>query len=342
MSEIVEGNELVASSRRPFRYFTLTMNARAGQTLGDLRDEIEDEIVGNINALEKAHPGSNWRDDDEGAENYDILRIDDMQYAPGGRRNVRPGVNTRTAERTFFDGLDDEDEPEDSEDYLASHQFQAVPLEDLAIKKLVLRDFTCIYESLMIIRYYHLNDRAPDLDLVDWKEHVLLFFSSETFETQQLFYDQQVMQGIRIFEERYKIKIGLFDAHRFQSEAAKIQELASMGVEIPNFFIIYWGEHVFPCLRDNIDQICHFQQTALDKMDVPYDRLFMIMPPLINFLYKEIQCAYVGVGRLPLTDEYVFEALPGIRVIDILVTGGSLKTRMALSLDKQKQAHLEY
>lgn len=79
--------------------------------------------------------------------------------------------------------LDDFDD--DLEDLIGQHRYSQTDLEQFAMAPLVMRDFTCIYESLMIIKWhYENNDNPPNITLPDWKLYVLMHFNSEDYRTQ--------------------------------------------------------------------------------------------------------------------------------------------------------------
>lgn len=94
---------------------------------------------------------------------------------------------------TEQDDLDIEDEfldEDDPDNYRASHTYQEVPLEQqFSIRPLIMRDFTCIYESLMIVLWHSQNGRAPAVTNNDWRLYVLLHFNEEPIEIQQIFWD---------------------------------------------------------------------------------------------------------------------------------------------------------
>ena len=51
------------------------------------------------------------------------------------------------------------------------------------MRPLIMRDFTCIYESLMIIKWFAENrDQPPNIMLNDWRLYVLIHFNAEPYQ----------------------------------------------------------------------------------------------------------------------------------------------------------------
>jgi len=115
-----------------------------------------------------------YRNEEEQLDSAFVVSEEDIARGGGGNEDVKS-----------------EDSEEDELDELkrASHTYQPVPLEQFAMHPLIMRDFTCIYESLMVILWHSEMGRVPRVAGTDWRLYVLLHFNAEPLAVQHIFWD---------------------------------------------------------------------------------------------------------------------------------------------------------
>lgn len=137
-----------------------------------------------------------------------------------------------------------EDElPEDfGNDLLAYHQFQEQELEKIfALRRLQLRDFSCIYESLMVILYFIRCGAEPIKFIDEWAEFVLFRFNQESIELQNIILDGRVKDALKMFCDNYRVQIGVFNAYYARQELQYLEELMAIDEsKVPKFYLVYW------------------------------------------------------------------------------------------------------
>lgn len=70
-----------------------------------------------------------------------------------------------------------------------------------------------------------------------------------------------------------------------------MEQLEAMGQQTPPYYLIYWGEHVFPATRLRLADVVKFQQEFIDKFKMTRERLFMMMPPILSIVHLEFKCS---------------------------------------------------
>lgn len=246
----------------------------------------------------------------------------------------------RKSRRNRDDSISEEEKGSDDdsfdEDLIAAHQYQPVPLEQFSMKPLLMKDFACIYESLMIIKWCEDHGKQiPMITMGDWRMYVLLHFNAEEFKTQQLFHDMWIIKCLDFFETKYKISVWLFNVYQHAQEMEKLKLLEEAGIILPDYFLIYWGEHVFPCLRENLVNVYEFQKNIVDNFKSNADKLFMIMPPVLELLHIEMKCSFYNLGSIPNTEgDYLWKEL-GFSALDI-IHAGNVQGKKAYDYSIQK------
>lgn len=125
--------------------------------------------------------------------------------------------------------------------------------------------------------------------------YVLIHFNAEPFEVQQMFYGQWITRSVNYFKEKYAIDVGLFNVYKYKDEMRKLQRLeeaykdAGGDDQLPSYYLVYWGEHVFPCLKSNLQNVFDYQDKLIGQFEASGERLFMIMPPLLHYLLYEMK-----------------------------------------------------
>ena len=64
---------------------------------------------------------------------------------------------------------------------------------------------------------------------------------------------------LKYFTEKHGLNVIIFNAVRFREEMHTIELSEAAGV-VYKYFLVYWGEHVFPCVREKLPEICKFQE----------------------------------------------------------------------------------
>lgn len=146
----------------------------------------------------------------------------------------------------------------------------------------------------MIIKNHQDNGGVfPNTTLNDWRAYVLLHFNAEPYKVQQMFWDSFILPCLKYFKERYGIEVWLFNAYRYEQEMSKI---SALGEEAPIYYLVYWGEHVFPCVKDKLEEIVKFQREKFQRLNSVKDQLFVIVPPIFKILHMELRASMVGRG----------------------------------------------
>jgi len=133
--------------------------------------------------------------------------------------------------------------------------------------------------------------------------------------------------------------VGLFDAHHFAEEMRKIKAVADFDENIlPRYYLVYFGEHVFPCLRENLQAIVDCQEGLLKRAVAAKGilRSYALVPPLLNYLSVEIKLSLFGAGAHPETGEYLFKELAGVDIMTSVIAGSQLTDKKATVVSKQQ------
>lgn len=104
-------------------------------------------------------------------------------------------------------------------------------------------------------------------------------------------------RGIQYFTERYGVRVGFFDAHNFEREYQKVLLAQEVYTELlPHYYLVYYSEHVFPCLHENLHTVYEHQHAIVLRMQraASVERMFAIVPNILHYLHFEMKTAILG------------------------------------------------
>lgn len=112
----------------------------------------------------------------------------------------------------------------------------------------------------------------------------------------------------------------LFNAHTYQNEMIRLRKLhEELGDEgLPYYFLVYWGEHVFPCTLPNLELVYKYQDELMENFKPKEDRIFMIVPQILSYLNLEAKLAAL-TGDTETYDLHI--KLQGFSMADIFFAG---------------------
>ena len=72
----------------------------------------------------------------------------------------------------------------------------------------------------------------------------MMNYLKETDEFQRAALEGNVKKCLRFFKEKYEIEVRIFDANKALLNYERVKQ---DDPELKYYYLIYWGEHVFPC-----------------------------------------------------------------------------------------------
>lgn len=93
------------------------------------------------------------------------------------------------------------------------------------------------------------------------------------------------------------------------------------GEDIPEYYLIYWGEHVFPASARILVDICAYIGEFMEEESTAV-KAYCIIPEIFKVLYNEIRYYAVCSEEEQKNDLWIFKELQGqINYADVRLAG---------------------
>ena len=136
------------------------------------------------------------------------------------------------------------------DDYLAFHDFKPNYYQrTYGMGRMIMGEFPCIYEALMMILHYEQNQIARPEVATDWIGFVMANFMLESSEFQDACYTGNVKICLEAFKQNRGMDVTIFNCYTAVEDAKQLSDEEASGLK-RLYFLCYWGEHVFPIHRE--------------------------------------------------------------------------------------------